>query len=46
MPTPTLVPNSAIERVPLALARKIGKPEISLTEKIVPDDKLLLIENN
>ena len=32
--------------MPLALARKIGKPEISLTEKIVPEDRLLLIENN
>jgi hypothetical protein len=32
--------------VPFALALIIGIPDISLTEKIVPEDKLLLIENN
>ena len=32
--------------MPFAFARRIGIPEISLTENIVPEDKLLLIENN
>ena len=45
-PTPTLPVNSPIERVPLALARIIGIPEISLTENIVPEERLLFIENN
>ena len=45
-PTPTLPVNSPIARVPLALARIIGIPEISLTENIVPEERLLFIENN
>ena len=38
--------NSPIAKDPLAKARKIGIPDISFTEKIVPEVKLLLIENN
>ena len=45
-PTPTFPENSPMLKVPFALARIIGIPEISFTEKIVPEDKLLLIENN
>ena len=45
-PTPTVPVSSPILRVPFALALIIGIPEISLTENIVPDDKLLLMENN
>ena len=37
VPTPTLPENSAIPTVPSASILKDGIPDISLTEKIVPD---------
>ena len=38
--------NSAIAIVPSALARIIGRPDISPTLKIQPDERLLLIPNS
>ena len=38
--------NSAIAIVPSAFARIIGRPDISPTLKIQPDERLLLIPNN
>ena len=38
--------NSAIAIVPSAFARIIGRPEISPTLKIQPDERLLFIPNS
>jgi hypothetical protein len=38
--------NSPIATVPSAFARNNGRPEMSFTANIQPDDKLLFIENN
>jgi hypothetical protein len=45
-PMPTLPLNSAIPTVPSAFILKLGIPEISDTLNIVPEDMLLLMENN
>lgn len=42
-PIPTLPANSAIATVPSALARNNGRPEISPTLNIHPEDKLLFM---
>ena len=45
-PMPIFPPNSPMETVPLALTLINGRPVISLTAKMVPLERLLLIENN
>ena len=43
---PTFPANSPIATVPSALARNKGRPDISFTANIQPEDRLLFIENN
>jgi hypothetical protein len=46
VPIPTKPENSAIPTVPSACTLKDGIPDISLIEKIYPEDKLLFTENS
>jgi hypothetical protein len=46
VPTPIFPPNGASSIVPLASTSILGMPETSLTEKIEPEVRLFVIENN